>query len=123
MSWLVHFPAILVLIATGFIAGPITGFKKPDQLFGKLFNPIISLSVAIILFEGGLNLRFAELKKIGRPLQGLLTIGPIVTLLLSTGLAYLLIHLDISLCFLFGAILTVTGPTVIIPLLSTQNLK
>jgi NhaP-type Na+/H+ or K+/H+ antiporter len=50
----------------GFFAGPITGFLHPDEIFGELLLPIVSFSVAIILFEGGLTLRVNELPRLAR---------------------------------------------------------
>ena len=65
LAWRINVPSILVLLLAGFIAGPLTGFLDPDQLLGDVLFPIVSLSVAIILFEGGLSLRRDELAKIG----------------------------------------------------------
>lgn len=65
LAWRLRLPSILLLLVTGFIAGPVTGFLNPDELFGDLLLPIVSISVAVILFEGGLNLSIAELKKAG----------------------------------------------------------
>lgn len=67
-------PSILLLLSTGFLAGPIFGWVDPDRLMGDLLFPIVSLSVGLILFEGGLSLRFAALREIGGALAGLLTV-------------------------------------------------
>lgn len=77
-------PSILLLLLIGFIAGPITHSIEPDHIFEGLLFPVISLSVAIILFEGGLSLKLDELRQIGRVLVGLLTIGIATTWLLTT---------------------------------------
>ncbi len=77
----------------------------------------MSLAVAIILFEGGLNLRIAELRKTGSVVRNLITIGILVTWLIGASTAYFILGLDIALAVLLGAILVVTGPTVIMPLL------
>ena len=53
LAWRLRLPSILLLLIFGFIAGPVTGFLNPDTLFGDLLLPVVSLSVAIILFEGG----------------------------------------------------------------------
>jgi NhaP-type Na+/H+ or K+/H+ antiporter len=55
LAWRLKFPSILLLLIIGFIAGPITGFIDPDALFGESLFPIVSLSVALILFEGGVK--------------------------------------------------------------------
>lgn len=79
--------------------------------------PLVSVSVAIILFEGGLSLRLAEAKQFGSLVTRLITIGIIVTWAFSAALAFILLDMTASLSILLGAILVVSGPTVIIPLL------
>jgi NhaP-type Na+/H+ or K+/H+ antiporter len=117
LAWRLRLPSILLLLIFGFVAGSVTGFLNPDELFGDLLLPVVSLSVAIILFEGGLNLRIAELRKTGGVVRNLITVGVLVTWLIGTGAAYFVLGLDIELAVLLGAILVVTGPTVIQPLL------
>ncbi|MBE0594199.1 MAG: sodium:proton antiporter [Gemmatimonadales bacterium] len=117
LSWRLRLPAILFLLIVGFLAGPVAGIIEPDALLGDLLFPIVSLSVAVILFEGGLSLDIAELRVIGRAVRGLITIGVLLTWWLSAALAHWLLGLDLALAALFGAVLVVTGPTVIIPLL------
>ena len=117
LSWRLRLPAILFLLIVGFLAGPVAGIIDPDALLGDLLFPIVSLSVAIILFEGGLSLDVAELREIGRAVRGLITVGVLLTWWLSAVFAHLLLGLDLALATLFGAVLVVTGPTVIIPLL------
>jgi len=117
LAWRLRLPSILLLLIFGFIAGPVTGFINPDELFGDLLLPVVSLSVAIILFEGGLNLRLAELRKTGGVVRNLITVGVLVTWLIGTGAAYFILGLDLTLAVLLGAILVVSGPTVILPLL------
>lgn len=99
------------------MAGPVFGLLDPDQLMGDLLAPFISVSVAIILFEGGLSLRFSELKDIGGVIGNLVSIGVIFTWGITSVSAYYLFPFDWELAILLGAILVVTGPTVIIPLL------
>lgn len=117
VAWVFKLPSILLLLIFGFIAGPITGFLNPDEFFGDLLFPFVSISVAIILFEGGLSLKINELKPVLSVVRNLITIGTLVTWSLATVAAYYLINLSIGLSLLLGAILVVTGPTVIIPLL------
>ena len=117
LAWRLRFPSILLLLVVGFLTGPVTGLLNPDALLGDLLFPVVSLSVAIILFEGGLSLDVAELREIGGAVRNLATIGVLVTWVLATLSAYLLLDLDWELSFLLGAILVVTGPTVIVPLL------
>ena len=89
----------------------------PDKAFGELLFPVVSIFVAIILFEGGLNLKFKELKTTKQIILRLISIGILVTWVLITAAAYYILKLDFLLSLLLGAILVVTGPTVIIPLL------
>ncbi len=117
LAWRLRLPSILLLLLFGFLVGPFTGFLHPDELLGELLFPAVSLSVGIILFEGGLSLRIAELQQIGRVLRNLITIGALVTWLISAAGAYLVLGLNLGLSLLLGAILVVTGPTVILPLL------
>ncbi|HSH28439.1 MAG TPA: hypothetical protein VK971_00925, partial [Thiohalobacter sp.] len=60
-AWWVKLPAILFLLLSGIVAGPVSGWLNPDDLFGELLFPIISLSVGVILFEGALTLRIREI--------------------------------------------------------------
>lgn len=117
LAWRLRLPSILLLLLFGFAVGPVTGWLEPDILFGDGLFPLVSLSVAVILFEGGLSLTYAELRRIGGVMGRLVSIGALVTWVLSTVAAMLLLGLDLPLAALFGAILTVTGPTVIGPLL------
>ncbi|MCP3914001.1 MAG: sodium:proton antiporter [bacterium] len=118
LAWRLHLPSILLLLLVGLIAGPGLGLLDPDKLIGRdLLFPIVSLSVAVILFEGGLTLDLSELKEMGGHLLRLVTVGVAVTWLLAALCAHYLAALDWPLAVLLGAILTVTGPTVIGPLL------
>jgi NhaP-type Na+/H+ or K+/H+ antiporter len=123
IAWSLRLPAILLLLASGIIVGPAwqaaLGHKliDPDLLLGHLLQPMVALSVAIVLFEGGLTLNFAELKGTGRAVWRLVTLGAIVSWLIASLAAYLLLRLPWDMSVLLGAILVVTGPTVIGPLL------
>jgi NhaP-type Na+/H+ or K+/H+ antiporter len=117
LAWRFGMPSILFLLLAGFIAGPATGYIVPDRQFGALLLPFVSLSVGVILFEGGLSLNFRELRGMWRSLIGLLTVGIAMTWALSTLLARVFLGLPFPTALLLGALLTVTGPTVIGPLL------
>ena len=119
LAWRLKLPSILMLLVAGFIAGPAMGhqYVDPDALFGDLLMPLVSMSVGLILFEGGLTLKFRELDDVGPVVIKLVTIGAAVTWGLSIVLARLCLGWDWALCALLGAILVVTGPTVIMPLL------
>jgi NhaP-type Na+/H+ or K+/H+ antiporter len=118
-AWWVKLPAILFLLLVGIVAGPLTGWLRPDALFGDLLFPIVSLSVAVILFEGGLTLRLNEIRGLETVVRRMLTSGLLITWLVTTGAARWLLEFSWPLAFLFGALTVVTGPTVIIPMLRT----
>ena len=117
LAWRLRLPAILLLLICGFAAGPLIGIIDPNQLFGKLLLPIVSLSVAIILYEGGLSLRFSEIRDVGGVVRNLISIGILISWVVIAGCAYYVLKLELPLAILIGAILVVTGPTVIVPLL------
>ena len=117
LAWRLHLPAILLLLLCGIVAGPVTGFLQPDELFGNFLNPFVSLSVALILFEGGLSLNLRELKEIGGVVRNLILIGSLVTWAIGSAAAWAIFGLDYRLALLLGAVFVVTGPTVVIPLL------
>ncbi|MDX1689017.1 MAG: cation:proton antiporter [Candidatus Promineifilaceae bacterium] len=117
LAWRLRLPSILLLLLFGAVAGPVTGLIDPDQLFGSLLFPIVSISVAIILFEGGLTLRLGELPYVGGVIFRLISIGALVTWTVAALAAHFIMGLDWDLSVLLGAILIVTGPTVIAPLL------
>lgn len=117
LAWRLGFPSILLLLLAGITAGPITGWLDPDVVFGALLPPVVSLSVAIILYEGGLTLRISEMRELGSVLRRLVSIGALVSWVVSAAAAYFILGLSVALSLLLGAILVVTGPTVIAPLL------
>ncbi|MEM7007865.1 MAG: cation:proton antiporter, partial [Thermodesulfobacteriota bacterium] len=117
LAWRVSLPAILLLLIFGFIAGPATGFIDPDQIFGDLLLPLVSVSVAIILFEGGLSLKFSEVRQLTGVIRNIVTIGVLVSWVLTSVISYFIFGLGLEISVLLGAVLVVTGPTVIIPLL------
>ena len=117
LAWRLHLPAILLLLVFGIIAGPVTRLLEPDIVFGETLFPLVGISVAIILFEGGLSLKISELRHGQAVIRNLVTIGILVTWVLAAALAWLVVGLQLSTAVLIGAVLVVSGPTVIIPLL------
>ncbi len=117
LAWRIRLPSILLLLITGMVAGPLTGLLDPDLVLGDSLLPIISLSVALILYEGGLSLRVTELYKVGAVVRNLLSVGALVGWFVATLAAYVILGFNVPLAVLLGAILIVTGPTVIGPLL------
>lgn len=118
-AWWVKLPAILFLLIVGIIAGPVTNWLQPDAIFGDLLFPMISLSVAIILFEGSLTLRFDEIRGLTKVVRRMVTVGVLVTWGLISLMTHWILNFDWTLAFLFGAVVVVTGPTVITPMLRT----
>lgn len=112
-------PAILPLLALGMLAGPSAyglGWVHPEAL-GHGLDVFVHLGVAIILFEGGLSLDLRQLARVGTSVGNLLTIGVVVTGVGAAYIAHVATGIPWSIAALFGAIVTVTGPTVIAPLL------
>ncbi|MCB1122485.1 MAG: cation:proton antiporter, partial [Verrucomicrobiae bacterium] len=117
LGWKIKLPPIIFLLAAGFVIGPITGFLNPDELFGELLFPIISLAVSVILFEGGLTLNLKELKRSGKTIWRLIFGGAVIGWLMGGYCAYYFLDFPPGLAALTGAILIITGPTVIAPML------
>lgn len=117
LAWRVKLPAILFLLLAGIVAGPLLGWLKPDHIFGSLLLPIISLSVAVILFEGSLTLKFTEIHGLQTVVRRLVSTGLLVTWITISLATHWLLDFSWKLSFLFGAITVVTGPTVVVPML------
>ena len=112
---------IVVLLIGGVLVGPqVLGLVKPEVL-GHGLGTIISLAVAIILFEGGLTLDLKGYRTVGREILSILTIGVLVTWLGTAALLKLIFDFDGPFCFLAASLVIVTGPTVIGPLLHRIN--
>lgn len=123
VAWWLKVPAILFLLLCGIILGPELHWLNPDKMFGDTLIPIIQLAVAIILFEGSLSLKFDEWHEVATVVRNLVTIGIIITAIVSACFTHLIFGFNWKLCALFGAIISVTGPTVIVPLLRTVRPK
>ncbi|MEQ9519934.1 MAG: sodium:proton antiporter [Parvibaculum sp.] len=117
LSWWLKQPSILMLLLAGLIVGPGLGILNPDELFGDLLLPAVSLGVAVILFEGSLTLRFSEIRGHGQVVTRLITVGAVVSVLAIALAAWGLGLFSWELALLFGALVSVTGPTVIVPIL------
>ena len=119
LAWWARLPSIIFLLLCGIVMGPATGILNPDQFFGELLFPLVSLSVAVILFEGSLTLKIDEIRELRTVVRNLVTIGALITWLITAYATHYLIGFRLELAFLFGAVVVVTGPTVIIPMLRT----
>ena len=125
LAWRTSLPGILLLLLFGVILGQ---FVQPDEFLASvtggdksagpsLLFPLVSLSVAVIMFEGGLSLKLSELREAGSAALRLCTVGAAITFVFVAIAAHFILSFDWELAFLLGGILTVTGPTVIGPLL------
>ena len=137
-AWKFKIPAILPLILIGLLVGPIaaeflsedgTKWIQPIYKNGKGLFPdeslfyFVSLAISIILFEGGLTLKLSEIKNIGPVITKLITLGSLVTFFAAATAVYFIFNLSWEISFLFSALIIVTGPTVITPILRNIPLK
>jgi NhaP-type Na+/H+ or K+/H+ antiporter/Trk K+ transport system NAD-binding subunit len=115
-------PALVPLFVLGMALGPSgLGLIRPASLAGGL-SVLVKLSVAVILFDGALNLRLADLHRALREVRNLVTIGLVVTWIGATLAAWLIGGLSPRVAIVFGSLLTVTGPTVVQPILRRVRL-
>ena len=112
-------PALIVLLPVGFVAGALTDTVDPNRLFGAAFSPMVSLAVAVILYDAGLGLDLRRLKgHTRRVVVRLIWIGVLVTTVGAALLAIPLLGMSERAALMLGAILVVSGPTVVGPLLN-----
>jgi NhaP-type Na+/H+ or K+/H+ antiporter len=112
-------PAIIVLLPVGFVAGALTSDVNPQRLLGPAFEPLVSLSVAVILYDAGLSLDMRKLKGHTRKVViRLIVLGVLVTTALAASVAAPLLGMSRGAALMLGIILVVSGPTVVGPLLS-----
>lgn len=123
LAWRVRIPSIVLLMLAGLVIGPVTGFINPTRDFDGLVYPFVALSVAIILFEGGLNLRWHEYKEAGIDVIRLVTLGLLLSGILGSMAARYVGGLSWPVALLFGTISVVTGPTVVLPMLKQARLR
>ncbi len=126
LAYKLRLPAIVPLLIVGAVLGQL-GILKPSQL-GEGLHTIVQIGVAIILFEGGLSLKAKHFKEAPQVIRNLITVGVIITWILGTAAAYYFIpdlhnSSGFKIALLFGALITVSGPTVIIPLLKVVKAK
>lgn len=123
LSWRLKQPSILALLILGIIAGPVTGLLRPDEQFGDILFPMVSLGVALVLFEGGMTLKFRDLRGHGMAVTNLVSWGALLNWLLMALGCWWLAGFSAEIAFLFAALVVVTGPTVINPLLRTMRAR
>jgi NhaP-type Na+/H+ or K+/H+ antiporter len=138
VAWKFKIPAILPLILIGLLVGPIAAeflshdgtkwiepiWNESEGLFpGESLFYFVSLAISIILFEGGLTLKMSEIKNVGPVISKLISVGSIVTFFGASVAAHYVFGLTWEISFLFSALIIVTGPTVITPILRNIPLK
>lgn len=123
LAWRTNLPGIVLMAIAGLIAGPVLGILRPEEAFGDYYKPIISLAVAVILFEGGLQLKFSELRGLGRGIGQIVLLGGPLVWIFGSMAGHYVAGLDWPTAILFAGIMIVTGPTVIIPLLRQAKLS
>ena len=112
-------PAIIVLLPAGFVAGALTSDVNPQNLLGPAFEPLVSLSVAVILYDAGLSLDMRKLKGHTRKVViRLIVLGVLITTALAASVAAPLLGMSRGAALMLGIILVVSGPTVVGPLLN-----
>lgn len=117
LSWRTQIPSIILLLIAGLTLGPVFGVVDPDEFLGGTLFPIVSISVALILFEGGLDLPPRELKSTGTVVRRLITVGAVITFFIAIWGAQRLFDISQGAAAVLAAVLVVTGPTVVGPLL------
>ena len=115
VAWRFRLPAIVLLLAFGVLLGKLSGAESEGNQ--EMFFALVSLAVGIILFEGGLSLDFREIKDTRGAVFRLVSLGLVITWLLTSWFAYQVAGFSPKMALLLGGLLTVSGPTVILPLL------
>jgi NhaP-type Na+/H+ or K+/H+ antiporter len=115
-------PSIVFLLIFGVALGGNGLNLVQPRLLGNGLEAIVSISVALILFDGGLNLQLKELGKVSASLRNLITIGTLITLIGGGIAAYWLSEFPWTIAFLYAALVVVTGPTVINPIVEEVGL-
>lgn len=141
LAWKLQRPAIVLMAIAGLIFGPLIGWlltlNLPAQLsgtldlfrldpindFGDLYRPMIGLAVAIILFEGGMTLRFKDLGDARKAVIRMVIVAGPIAWLLGTCASHYIVGLPWDISAMVGGLFVVTGPTVIMPLLRQAHLK
>lgn len=120
-AWRFRLPAIVLLFSLGLLFGPGLQIMHPSEVAGSAFHQMVSLAVALIVFEGGLALDFRQLKEAGEGVLRLTLVALPINLILGSIAAHYVGRMGWGPAFLFGAIIVVTGPTVVLPFLCICN--
>ncbi|MFC3419387.1 cation:proton antiporter [Salinicoccus hispanicus] len=124
LAAIIKWPPIVVMSIVGLLIGPVFQLVNPEQMMGsELFSTIVSLAVAIILFEGSSNLDYRELPGVSKAVTRIITVGAVLAWLLGTLAMYFIFGFPLSISFVMAGLFIVTGPTVIQPLLKQAKVK
>lgn len=123
VAWRIKWPSIVIMSIAGLVIGPIFGWVNPEQALNEFYSPVISLAVAIILFEASSSLDVREIKDISKSVFRMITVGAFLGWIGGALAAHYIAGLGLELSFIIGGLFIVTGPTVIIPLLRQAKLK
>jgi NhaP-type Na+/H+ or K+/H+ antiporter len=122
LGWRARVPSIVFLLGAGLFVGPVTGILEPDAILGDLLFPTVSMAVAVILFEGALGLGARGIRDAGSTVWKLLSIGAAITLVSVAVAGRYIFDIEFELAWLLAAVLVVTGPTVVGPLVRAIGL-
>lgn len=123
LAWKLRLPAIVLMLLAGLAIGPGLDLFKPERDIGPLMGPMVSIAVAIILFEGGMTLSLRSLREAASGVKRLVLIGAPVGWVGSALALHYIAGLGWASSAVFGGLMIVTGPTVIAPLLRTARLS
>ncbi|PTI38426.1 sodium:proton antiporter [Staphylococcus succinus] len=120
----IKWPSIVVMAIVGLLVGPVFGLINPQESLGEsAFSPLVSIAVAIILFEGSSNLDFRELRGISKAVVRIITIGAIIAWILGAITLHYVLGFSIAISLVLGGLFLITGPTVIQPLLKQAKVR
>ncbi|RHW40107.1 sodium:proton antiporter [Lysinibacillus yapensis] len=123
VAWRFRLPAIIITSLIGLVAGPFLNLLDPQESLGPLYGPLISIAVAVVLFEGSLNLDMKKMKDSRHAIFRISTFGSLIAWFVGAIVAYFLAGLSLEASFIISGLFIITGPTVIIPLLRQAKIK
>ena len=114
-------PSIVLLLLAGILAGPVTELVEPEELFGDAFDPIVSMAVGLLLFHAGLSLKLSRLPKGLDVVYRLVSLGALITVAVGAAGAYFVFDMSLSVAVMLGAVLVVSGPTAVEPIVKAAR--
>lgn len=114
-------PSIVLLLLAGILAGPVTGLVDPEELFGDSFDALVGMAVGLLLFRAGLGLKWSKLPAGADVVYRLVSVGAVVTLAVGAVGAYFIFDMSWSVAVMLGAVLVVSGPTAVEPIVKASR--